>query len=206
MPFTWRDDATLSSAGSIADVGSHAYDAVRWITGLEAVRVLAHADTITPAKPDLGSIDLTEALDWGEAHKAADATATRKGTAFDYATIAWEFPGGVVGCIVLSHAPFLRKGLCPELELHGTKASLAIDRVKQSVIVCEADGSMEEINAPQEEVNRFSNFVFPALRERAAGEESQHPGMEDGWRVQLFTDAAAQSARRGQWVELAELT
>ena len=36
MPFTWRDDASLSAAGSIADVGSHAYDAVRWLTGTEA--------------------------------------------------------------------------------------------------------------------------------------------------------------------------
>jgi len=29
--------------------------------------------------------------------------------------------------------------------------------------------------------------------------------MEDGWRVQIFTDAAALSAKRGTWVELAEL-
>jgi predicted dehydrogenase len=53
MPFTWRDDAELSSAGSIADVGSHAYDSMRWMLGQEAVRVLAHADVISPAKPDL---------------------------------------------------------------------------------------------------------------------------------------------------------
>ena len=39
MPFTWRDDAALSSAGSIADVGSHAYDTVRWILGDNAKRV-----------------------------------------------------------------------------------------------------------------------------------------------------------------------
>ena len=29
--------------------------------------------------------------------------------------------------------------------------------------------------------------------------------LDDGWRVQLFTDAAALSAKRGAWVELAEL-
>ena len=70
MPFTWRDDATLSAAGSIADVGSHAYDTVRWILGQEAKRVLVHADTITPAKPDLGPVDLSEAIEWeiGRAH------------------------------------------------------------------------------------------------------------------------------------------
>ena len=69
MPFTWRDDATLSSAGSVADVGSHAYDAVRWILGGdEASRVLTHADVLTPAKPDLGAIDLEEAITWGGQH------------------------------------------------------------------------------------------------------------------------------------------
>src|SRR5262249_39200839 len=37
MPFTWRDNAELSSAGSIADVGSHAYDTIRWMLDTEAV-------------------------------------------------------------------------------------------------------------------------------------------------------------------------
>src|SRR5262245_25274193 len=46
MPFTWRDDAELSSAGSIADVGSHAYDTMRWLLGLEATRVQAHGAVI----------------------------------------------------------------------------------------------------------------------------------------------------------------
>jgi predicted dehydrogenase len=40
MPLTWRDDPKLSSAGSIADVGSHAYDTVRWILGREATGAL----------------------------------------------------------------------------------------------------------------------------------------------------------------------
>jgi predicted dehydrogenase len=50
MPFTWRDDATLSAAGSVADVGSHAYDAMRWMLGREATRVLCHAGVITAAR------------------------------------------------------------------------------------------------------------------------------------------------------------
>ena len=53
--------------------------------------------------------------------------------------------------------------------------------------------------------NRFASYVFPALRERMAGQPCEHPGLEEGWRVQRFTDAAAQSAQRGAWVELAEL-
>ena len=91
MPFTWRDDTTLSSAGTIADVGSHAYDAMRWILGEDAVRVVAHADVITPSKPDLGAINLDEAIEWGQAHGTSESANVRKGTAFDYANIAMEF-------------------------------------------------------------------------------------------------------------------
>ena len=80
MPFTWRDDADLSAAGSLADVGSHAYDTLRWLLGEEAVRVLVHADVITPAKPELGNVNLEEALRWGAARSAADATRQRRGT------------------------------------------------------------------------------------------------------------------------------
>lgn len=207
MPFTWRDDATLSAGGSVADVGSHAYDTIRWILGDEAKRVLAHADTITPAKPDLGAIDLTEAIDWGQAHTHGDSDKTRRGTANDYATIAFECDGGTVGTLVLSHAPFLRKGLAPELELHGTEASLAVDRLTSTLtLVRPGDETPTAEPIPDEGFgNRFAKHVFPAIRARATDGASHHPGLDDGWRVQLFTDAAALSAERGRWVALTEL-
>ncbi len=207
MPFTWRDDATLSASGSIADIGSHSYDTVRWILGSEARRVLAHADVITSAKPDLGAVNLDEALEWGESHIAADSKKLRRGTAYDYATILWEFQNGAVGSITVSHAPYLRKGLAPDLEIHGTDASMAIDRINNTIGIVrpgETSAKIEAVDNPGP-VNRFSHYVFPALRERASGAESEHPGLHDGWRVQILCDAAALSAQRGTWVELSEL-
>jgi len=208
MPFTWRDDADLSSSGSLGDVGSHAYDAVRWILGEEAKRVLAHADTITPAKPDLGSIDLAEALDWGSGHGHGDADRKRKGTAFDYAQVAVEFSSGAVGAMVISHASYLRKQLAPELELHGTEASLSLDRIRWQLVLARPDRTEPEVleTLPFGGFgNRFSQYVLSAIRERSTGAASDHPGLEDGWRVQMFTDAAAASARRGEWVDLGEM-
>ena len=205
MPFTWRDDATLSSAGSIADVGSHAYDVMRWVLGVEAERVLAHADVITPPKPDLGPIDLGEAIEWGEAHADPKSSPKlRKGTAFDFADIAIAFPGGMIGSLVLSHAPVLRKGLAPELELHGTEASLGVDRIAGELTIARPGADVERLESVADSGfgNRFLHHVFPALRQRIAGEETDHPGLDDGWRVQLFTDAAARSARQGSWVDV----
>ena len=206
IPFTWRDDATLSAAGSIADVGSHAYDAVRWLIDSEARRVVTQAGVISPPKPDLGAIDLTEALEWGEAHAADQAQRTRAGTAYDYGTITWEFDNGAVGMMMLSHAPMLRKGLAPEVELHGSEASLSIDRVRHTVNLTRANGELDAVEQiPDNPVNRWAEFVLPALRERAAGQPCNHPGLRDGWRTQVFTEAAVESARRGAWVELAEV-
>ena len=208
MPFTWRDDSQLSSAGSIADVGSHAYDTMRWLLGEEATRVLTHARAITPPKPDLGKIDLSEALEWGETpQKVGPNQAAREATAVDFADIAIEFGSGAVGSLVLSHAPVLRKGLAPELELHGTEASLGLDRITGTITLARPGQDVKKIDTVPDLGfgNRFEKFVFPGLRQRAASESSEHPGLDDGWRVQLFTEAAALSATMGKWVELAEV-
>jgi predicted dehydrogenase len=207
MPFTWRDDATLSAAGSIADVGSHAYDAMRWILGEEAVRVLAHADVLTPPKPDLGPINLEEALEWGQAHESSTSPTVRKATAFDYANIAFQFDSGAFGSLVLSHAPSIRKGFAPELELHGSEASLAIDRIASALRIAKRNAPPELLEQIEDRgtVNRFAHYVFPAIRARMEGAGLEHPGLDDGWRVQLFTGAATLSAQCGTWIELAEL-
>jgi len=207
IPFTWRDNADLSAAGSIGDVGSHAYDIVRWITGAEASRVLAHAGVISGPKPDIGEPNLSEALEWGQKHTASDSADQRTGTAFDYGGILVEFRGGAIGAMLASHAPFLRKGLAPDLELHGTKASLAVYRIESTIALAGPgdDPPVREIVPDPGVGNRFARFVFPAVRERAAGAPCKHPGLDDGWHVQRFVDAAATSARRGAWVELEEM-
>ncbi len=137
----------------------------------------------------------------------ADDQKVKKGTAFDYATIAWEWENDAVGAIILSHAPFLRKGMAPELELHGTKASLAIDRIRSTVTLYHPDDTDGQPESIEDDGfgNRAAKHVFGSFQEQVSGTRGEHPGMDDGWRVQLFTDASALSARRGGWVELAEL-
>ena len=206
MPFTWRDDAQQSAAGSIADVGSHAYDTLRFILGIEAKRVLTHAETIMSLKPDLGAVDLSEAIAWGNAHSTTDSEQRRKATAPDYAQISIEFTSGIVGYIVLSHASYFRKGFAPELELHGTDGSLSVDRITGELKLADSPEPARTLENVTDDghCNRFARHVFPALRERAAGLDITHPGLDDGWRTQIFTDAAIASARRGTWVELSE--
>lgn len=207
MPFTWRDDAALSSSGSIADVGSHAYDAIRWILGEEARRVLTHADVLSPPKTDLGDINLREAQELSRAPSGSEGVELRTASACDFASISIEMHGGTVGTMLVSHASFLRKGVAPELELHGTDGSLSIDRISGEVRLFLPDRPMETLAITPDLgfPNRFRQFAFPALRERLSGQASDHPGVDDGYRAQLFTDAAARSAQQARWVELADI-
>ncbi|MCH2210791.1 MAG: Gfo/Idh/MocA family oxidoreductase [Fuerstiella sp.] len=201
MPLTWRDDPQLSAAGSIADVGSHAYDTVCWLLGMEATRVLAHAATITPSKADLGAINLQEALaNSTEAHTEAQQ---RRGGTPDYAGVSWEFANGAVGTLLLSHATYFRKGIAPELELHGTDASVGINRVTGDVILGDPDCAPKLLASIPDKGfgNRFEKYVFPVVRSVRAGEiPGDHPNLKNGWRVQCFTDAVVQSAITGGWV------
>ena len=207
MPFTWRDDASVSSSGSIGDLGSHAYDTVRWLLGLEAVRVIAHAGVITPPKPDIGEPNLEEALRWGSSHALDDSERLRAGTAFDYGSISVEYAGGAVGYIMPSHSPYIRKGLAADLEIHGTRASLGVERWNGRLVMAEPDEDAELLEEVPDggPVNQFARFAFPGVRQRAEGSGTDHPGLDDGWKAQLLTDAAALSAERGAWVDLDEL-
>ncbi len=207
IPFTWRDNADVSSAGSVADVGSHAYDSLRFLTGLTATRVLAHAGVLMPPKADLGDVNLGEAIALGQAAKSQASARQRQGTAFDYASIAFELTNSAVATLILSHAAYVRKGLAPDLELHGTEASLCVDRVRHTISLARPGEEVRTVDTLPDpgNTNRFKRWTFPGLRDRIAGRPTDHPGLDDGYEAQLFTDAAAKSARDSRWITLQEI-
>ena len=135
------------------------------------------------------------------------ASASGQGPAFDYGSISVEFAGGAVGYIMPSHSPYVRKGLAADMEIHGTRASLGVERWKGRLVLAESEGDAELLEDVPDggSVNQFARFAFPGVRQRADGTGADHPGLDDGWKAQLLTDAAALSARRGAWVDLDEL-
>ena len=82
---------------------------------------------------------------------------------------------------------------------------MSIDRIRHTVSLVGADGDIAVEKIAEDPVNRWASFELPALAERAAGADCDHPGLYDGWRTQVFTEAAVASAKRGTWVELAEM-
>jgi predicted dehydrogenase len=114
------------------------------------------------------------------------------------------FPGDVVGTIIVSHDPSFRRVAAPDLELHGSDASLVLDRQLGTISRIENNGDTIELDriSPVPLVNRFGRHVFPAFQRALNGHSPDWPNLEDGYRAQVFTDAAMASAKAGRWVDL----
>ena len=199
--FTWRDDAAVSTAGAVADLGVHMIDVLRWMLGAKPQRVLSHGQVLESAKPYAGELDMQEAQACTEADQA------RRPTAWDHGTVLVELSGGIAGVLMTSESARVRGGLSPELEIHGETASLAADSTSGRIELTAGDGpSRVETVAADAGVNRFESHVLPALRERAAapaGAASEHPGLDDGVCAARYVDACLRSARSGSWERVA---
>ena len=194
--FTWRDDASVSTAGAVADLGVHMVDVLRWMLGEEPRRVLAHGQVLESSKPYAGELDMLEAQACTEADQA------RRPSAWDHGTVLVELSGGIAGVLMTSESARVRGGLSPELEIHGETASLAADSTSGRIELLRSDGPPHvETVSTDAAVNRFGSHVLPALRERAAapGDACEHPGLDDGVHAARYVDACLNSAETGAW-------
>ncbi len=87
-----------------------------------------------------------------------------------------------------------------------TEASLSLDRLSGRLLLARAGQDPELLSTVPNPGfgNRFVHHVFPALHARITGEPTEHPGLDDGWSVQRFTDACVRSAQQGTWINLAD--
>ena len=197
--FTWRDDAEVSTAGAVADLGVHMIDLVRWMLGSGPQRVLAHGQVLEARKPYAGKLDMQEAA------ACTEAAQTRRPTAWDHGTVLVALAGGTTGVLISSESARVRGGLSPELEVHGEDASLSVDPARGRIELLPSDGPPQVETVADEEVNRMG-CALAAIRERAggAGDASEHPGLDDGVHAARYIDACLRSAHSGAWAEVAE--
>ncbi len=96
--FTWRDDAAVSTAGAVADLGVHMIDVVRWMLGDEPRRVMAQGQVLESSKPYAGELDMQEAA------ACTKADEERRPTAWDHGTVLVELSGGIAGVLMTSES------------------------------------------------------------------------------------------------------
>jgi predicted dehydrogenase len=213
--FNWRlDPGEAGPAAMIADAGSHWFDLVEYVTGLRIQRLFASLRTQTkirrrPQSPTRSGED--------PAGQAFDYPVEVP----DYGTILVEFDNGACGEFVTSascagHKNDLR------FEVNGTVASLAWEQERPNQLWIGRRNEPDQVIRKSPELldssirhyatlpgghneawpDAFRNLMRNIFSAIETGEEGDFPTFVDGYNAALIAEAALESDRSGNWVDL----
>jgi len=198
----WRTDPARAGAGALGDIGSHAEQLARYVTGLETEQLCADVSTFVEGR----RVD-------------------------DDANLLVRFRGGAKGLVFCSQISLGEENRLT-LRVYGTEASLEWHQQEpNSLVVRRADRPMEVYKPghpflapeaqhatrlpaghPEAFLEAFANVYANAMRTigaRIAGEKPNpldldFPTVEDGLAGVRFILAALASGKQGDWLTLSE--
>lgn len=187
-PFDWWFDRTRGG-GVLGAIGSHYVDAVQWWIG-PITRVSAQLRALVPER------------------RAGSGSGTKRVTADDTASVAFETGNGVTGRIDIS----VSAGGGPRrVEIYGTKGALFLEGTKLYRVAGGqvAEVIMEDRDQARLDDPRIGPFVELAQRvvDRMNEADSRtFPTFDDGVAVQRVLDAIRRSSDEDRQVEIAEIS
>jgi predicted dehydrogenase len=192
-PWSWRNDAAVAGFGALGDLGVHVIDAVRFVTGLEFVRVVGSIRTFIPEKRD-GS---------GHLHRVTtDTHASWLADLGDHAMASFETTHAAPG-----YGDLLR------IEVSGESGTLRADsetpdRIRLSAPARAASNAIWRTNLSARAVppdfegpadGRSPRAIVAAIR----GSRLPFPTFADGVAAQRVLDGLVRSVRARAWVDVA---
>jgi predicted dehydrogenase len=186
--WSWRSDAAVAGFGSLGELGVHAIDTVRFVTGLEFVRVAAGTQARIASVPDATG-------------------APKPVTTETDATVLAELGGGVSATLETSQVAGGYGDLF-RLEIGGTEAALHLSSEEPDTIVvfpAAADTAPRLRTEPRVEAvpERLRDPALPAspasILRAIRGEQIAYPTFADGVAAQCVLEAIVGAARDGVW-------
>ncbi len=217
--WNWRLQPERGGAlRAVGDIGSHWLDLTGFITGQRIVSVLAELATFVEARREpTGPVETYST-------EVASETVTRKIATEDTATILLRFENGARGSVSISQISAGRKNSL-QYEISGSAASVAWDseqpdqlwighRERPNEILIKNPALMGPAGRaaaalPGGHVEGFADTFAAHFRavyaDIAAGgpaDRPAYPTFADGHDEMLVSDAIAESARLGRWVDV----
>ncbi|MGK9220020.1 MULTISPECIES: Gfo/Idh/MocA family protein [unclassified Microbacterium] len=191
----WRAGAEGGASRAFADIGSHLFDLLEFVTGERVVKLSALTRTVFEERAG---------------HPVANE---------DIAAVLFQLSGGAPGTALVSQMAAGRKnGLV--LEVHTGDAAYRFEQERpEDLWIGRRDGSLllpreEGLLAPDAArlcrvpsghpmgyQDAFNAFVSDAYAATAGAEPEGLPSFRDGLRAAQLTEAVVESARTGAWVE-----
>jgi len=219
--YTWRlDPRVAGNANVIADLGSHWFDLVQFVTGQKIVEVMADLHTCLPKRrrPKGGVLSFGA----GAAGESEEVAVTLD----DYASVFLKLANGARGCFTTCQAAAGRK-VDLEIQVFGSKESFAWSHVHPNALWI---GHREKANevfyeSPQmqaEETRKYALLptghpigyhdavfnlfrdYYEALTARRRGKpyKATFPDFRTGHEMMCIIDAAVASNKAGRWVRV----
>jgi len=223
--WSWRlDPAAGGELRAVADIGTHWFDMVSFVTGLDVESVVAdlatfHRERKRPVAPSstFAGAPGPEAAAEGARERVAVASD-------DAATILIRFAGGARGSLTVSQVSAGRKNAL-SFEVDGSRSSLAWNSESPNALWIGERNSpnrivMKDPSLLSREAARLAGFPgghqegYPDTIKQMfarfydyleAGDYSaprDFPTFEDGHREMLLCDAVLASSREGRWTEI----
>lgn len=185
----WRFQKALTGSGALGDLGSHALDLVRFVTGKDYKRLISHTGTFITQREKkdgsgLGTVDVD-----------------------DFSNYMAEMEDGVAATFRITRYAYGR-GNYQTMEVYGSEGAIQyeLDHVSDTdeLFVCVGKPYMETktfVKVPIPErcrVDQMQSFADIILGK----EDGKAAGIADGQINQHAVDAVLKSAETGGWVEL----
>jgi predicted dehydrogenase len=222
--YNWRLESRISGASrAVADIGSHWFDLVQFVTGRRIVRVFAHLFTAhqTRKRPS----QQVETYKGKEAGAPQEYDEVRIDTE-DGAFVLLELEGGLRGSLTVSQVSAGRKNR-QWIEVDGSQSAIAWDQEEPNRLwvgrrdsaneVLIKDPSLLDPNArdyahypgghpegyPDGPRNLFRNLYRYIAAGRVPGRDAaDFPTFEDGHAEALIVEAVLRSNQQGAWVDV----
>ncbi len=219
--YSWRLEPEFSGkTRAVADIGTHWFDLVEYITGKRIEKVFADFATFHPVrKKPLKPVETYS----GKILQPEDYQEVPIGTE-DYANVQLRFAGGAHGSFTANQVAAGRKNRI-WLEIYGSKCSVAYDsEMPNQLWIGHRDGCNEVMikdpslmspdaraynSYPGGHCEGFADTVkhtmiriYRDITRDPAGRKGDYPQFRDGYRELQLCEAIYESARTDRWVEI----
>jgi predicted dehydrogenase len=216
--YNWRVETTAGPSRAFADIGTHWFDAVEFITGARVRAVMADLATLLPTRER----PLHSGTAFGASSGPTESVAI---DTEDAATVLLRFDDRARGAVIVSQVSPGHKNAMT-LRLSGSERSLAWDqeeperlwlatRTEATLLTrtpstgASADGVPElPAGHPEGWGEALRDLLRPFYAAIAAGEppskgaEAAYPTLADGARSVALIEAVVESSRLGRWVDV----
>ncbi len=212
--YNWRVDPELGGASrAFADIGSHWCDLLEFVTGQRLTSLVARTAIAHQTR---------RGADTASFERAAGAGEERRVQTEDVAALLFETDAGATGSLLVSQVSAGRKNRL-WLEIVADEKTFAFDQERPDTLTVLGRAAAEAIprdfetlapeaaryvtlpgGHPQGYQDCFDAFVRESYAAFAGeGAADGLPRLADGARAVRITEAVLESARRGEWVEVA---